>query len=160
MDHDLRCQCGQVQWRIAGHVTGRRLMCYCVDCQAFQHHLGCADRGLDSSGGTDILQTLPEAVTLAQGVDHIAVLRLGPKGLLRWYATCCNTPIANTIATPKFAFAGMILPPDAPGFGPIRARVNTLGARTPIKEQGTAAAGIAVLWRAGWARVTGAWRRT
>jgi hypothetical protein len=34
-------------------------------------------------------------------------MRLSDKGLLRWYARCCNTPIANTPANYKASFAGI-----------------------------------------------------
>ena len=33
-------------------------------------------------------------------------MQLKPKGLIRWYASCCNTPIANTI-NGKMAFNGV-----------------------------------------------------
>lgn len=28
--------------------------------------------------------------------------------MLRWYASCCNTPIGNTMADPKVSFIGLI----------------------------------------------------
>jgi hypothetical protein len=66
----------------------------------------------------------------------LACIRLRPKGLLRWYARCCRTPIGNTLATPKLSFVGLLhscLGPDHESldevFGPVTARVHTDGAR-------------------------------
>ncbi len=47
------------------------------------------------------------------------------KGLMRWYASCCNTPIGNTMATSAMPFIGLIHACiDAPtgALGPIRGR--------------------------------------
>ena len=34
-------------------------------------------------------------------------MRLGPNGLYRWYATCCNAPFGNTLKSPKLPFVGI-----------------------------------------------------
>lgn len=86
--------------------TVNRLVCYCDDCQAFAHHLGRADL-LDPRGGTDIVQLAPSSLRFERGTDRIACLRLRPKGLYRWYATCCNTPLGNTLA-PSVPFVGIV----------------------------------------------------
>ena len=80
----------------------------CDDCQTYAHHLGRADDILDSAGGTDVYQTTPSRVVIETGHEHLRCLRLSPKGLLRWYAGCCNTPIANALNLPKLPFAGVI----------------------------------------------------
>ena len=77
-------------------------------------------------------------------------------GLMRWYARCCNTPIANTLPNPRrLPFIGVILPPGTQGFGPVTAQVNTAAARTPIRSHGFAAAAAALVGRALKARLTG-----
>lgn len=43
-----------------------------------------------------------------QGTEHLACMRLTDKGMLRWYTTCCNTPIGNTMANFKVSFVGLI----------------------------------------------------
>ena len=86
--------------------TVNRVICYCDDCQAFAHQLGRADL-LDSNGGTDIVQVAPASPHIRQGQDKIAALRLSPKGLYRWHARCCNTPVGNTLsAVPSLRRAG------------------------------------------------------
>jgi hypothetical protein len=118
---DLRCRCGQVEGRLenAARETVSRVLCYCDDCQAYIHHLGRADL-LDAHGGTDIVQVAPASLAYVRGNDHIAGVRLKPKGLHRWYASCCKTPLGNT-AGPGIPFVGIVAqafrsPDDA--FGP------------------------------------------
>jgi hypothetical protein len=112
MTHDveLSCRCGEVHgWlRGAAPSTVNRALCYCDDCQAFLHHIGRADV-LDERGGTDIVQVAPRAVSFDKGAERIAGVRLAPKGMYRWYASCCKTPLGNT-RTPALPFIGM--PPE------------------------------------------------
>ena len=107
-DAAFQCRCGQVSGRVrdASSRSVNRVVCYCDDCQAFLHHLRRADL-LDAHGGTDIVQVAPAAFTVERGAEHIAGLRLGPKGLYRWYASCCNTPLGNT-TKPSIPFVGAV----------------------------------------------------
>ena len=63
---------------------------------------------LDAAGGTDIFQMPPAGVKITAGADAMRCLRLSDKGVLRWYADCCRTPIANTAARPGFPVAAVI----------------------------------------------------
>jgi hypothetical protein len=105
---EVRCRCGEVR----GTVTDpspqavNRVTCYCDDCQAFLHQLGRADL-LIAKGGSDIVQVAPAALSFTQGRDRIVGLRLKPDGLYRWYASCCNTPVGNTL-TPAVPFVGLL----------------------------------------------------
>ena len=105
---ELRCRCGEVRGFVADASprTVNRVVCYCADCQAFAHQLGRADL-LDAQGGSDIVQLAPASLTFVQGQDRIVGLRLTPKGLFRWYTSCCHTPVGNT-ATPAIPFVGII----------------------------------------------------
>lgn len=105
---ELRCRCGKVHAVVKDPSprTVNRVICYCADCQAFAHQLGRADL-LDRHGGTDIVQVAPASLTFIQGQDKIAGLRLSPKGLYRWYARCCNTPVGNTVS-PSIPFVGLV----------------------------------------------------
>ena len=47
-------------------------------------------------------------VSFTSGIEHLACLSLTEKGLLRWYAKCCNTPICNTARNWKVPYVGMI----------------------------------------------------
>jgi hypothetical protein len=105
---ELRCRCGQVQGIVsnASPDTVNRVVCYCDDCQAFAHHVKRADL-LDAHGGSDIVQVAPCTLSFDRGVDRIVGVRLGPKGLYRWYTSCCNTPVGNTVS-PAIPFVGII----------------------------------------------------
>lgn len=107
-DAQLSCRCGVVRGvtRDAGPRTVNRVVCYCDDCQAFLHHLRRTDL-LDDHGGTDIVQLAPASLTFDRGTDRITGLRFGPKGLFRWYTTCCRTPIGNTVG-PAIPFVGVV----------------------------------------------------
>lgn len=107
-DVEIQCRCGQVHgWvRDASPETSNRVVCYCRDCQAYLHHLGRADL-LDAHGGTEIAQVAPSTVAFDRGAEHIAAVRLTEKGLHRWYARCCNTPLGNTL-TPGLPFVGLV----------------------------------------------------
>jgi hypothetical protein len=107
-DVELHCRCGEVR----GHVKGaspeavNRVVCYCDDCQAYLHHLRRTDL-LDAHGGTDIVQVAPASLSFDRGVHRITGMRLSPKGLYRWYASCCKTPLGNTVG-PAIPFVGIV----------------------------------------------------
>src|SRR5688572_16916507 len=107
-DLELECKCGAVHGLARGVSAAsiNRVVCLCADCQSFAHHLGRADL-LDSRGGSDIIQLAPAAVSFDRGTDKIAAIRLGPKGPFRWYATCCKTPLGNTVK-PSLPFVGIV----------------------------------------------------
>ena len=136
MNHRLQCQCGA----LAGHVshidTALRGVCYCRDCRAYSHHLGKQAEVHDSFGGAEFVATQAKHVSLTEGTQHLACLSLSGKGLLRWYAKCCNTPIANTTRNWKLSYVGIVhscLKADAASFERafprLQMRVNTGGAR-------------------------------
>jgi hypothetical protein len=108
LDLPLRCRCGHVRGmaREVSPSAGFRFVCYCEDCQAFARFLQRPDV-LDAAGGTDIFQMASGRVMLTAGTDAVRCLRFSSK-VLRWYAHCCRTPIANTAATPRFPIVGVI----------------------------------------------------
>ena len=67
-----------------------------------------ADDLLDAHGGTDIVQVAPASLKFVQGQRRIIGLRLTSNGLFRWYASCCNTPVGNTLS-PAVPFVGIIV---------------------------------------------------
>jgi hypothetical protein len=107
-DLRLRCRCGQVRGvaRKVAPSAGLRFLCYCKDCQAFARFLGRPDI-LDAAGGTDIFQMPAGCVTLTAGRDALRCISFSGK-VLRWYAGCCRTPIANTAASPRFPVVALI----------------------------------------------------
>jgi hypothetical protein len=131
-DLPLSCRCGTVRG-IAHRVspeTGNHVVCYCDDCQAFARFLGRDRELLDARGGAEIFQVSQGEIELTHGVDHVACVRLTPKGLVRWYASCCDTPIGNTVATRQVPFIGVVrefLPGPVADevLGPVCAYVHT-----------------------------------
>jgi hypothetical protein len=168
MNHPLQCQCGEVK----GYVIpskAQRVVCYCKDCQAFARYLKREKEILDVNGGSDIVQTLPMNVVFTEGTRKLACMRLSDKGLLRWYADCCKTPIGNTAADSKFSFIGLIhncletagKSVDA-SFGPIKARIHTQSATGNPKPrtEGALAAIFNIVGRLIGARISGNYKRT
>jgi hypothetical protein len=145
--HPLRCRCGTLQGHVAEPRRAMgRAVCYCKDCQAFARFLGRADEVLDLHGGTDIVAMHPQHVALTQGLDALACVSLSPRGLLRWYASCCRTPIGNTSRNPKTAYAGLVHTclegagvPIERSFGAVGMRLNTASASSPVPERSRAA---------------------
>ncbi len=126
----LKCQCGAVTGEVR-NVTpeyGSRLICHCRSCQDFANHIGAGDQTLDAQGGSDIYQTNPAQISFHSGREHLRCLRLKPKGTTRWYTSCCNTPIGNTMNA-KMPFVGMIHTIMGEGreaaTGPVRMHVQT-----------------------------------
>lgn len=126
-DVPLRCRCGRMQGTalaVAGE-AGNRVVCYCDDCQAYARHLG-VDGIVDPHGGTDIFQMTPAQLRIGAGLDQLRCVRLSEKGLMRWYAGCCRTPVGNTLAAPAVPFVGIVHPfMDFAGVG--RSRDDVLG---------------------------------
>lgn len=136
MNHPLRCRCGNLKGHVSHPERASRGVCYCKDCQAFAHFLGTTGDILDEMGGTDVVATLPKYVSFTQGVEALACMSLSETGMLRWYASCCNTPIGNTPRDFRVAHVGLVHtcledPPRSldDDFGPVRMRVNTKSAR-------------------------------
>ena len=135
-NHPLRCRCGTLRGYVSHPENVSRGVCYCKDCQAFAHFLGKADDILDEMGGTDVVATLPKYLSFTQGFNALACMSLTDHGMLRWYASCCNTPIGNTPRDFKTSHVGLIHTcledPSKTlegSFGPIRMRVNTKHAK-------------------------------
>ncbi len=107
---ELGCQCGKITGVMRTEPKGsvNHICCYCIDCQTFSKHLDANTITLNEHGGTAIIQASPATLAIHTGSEHLKCLRLSPKGLTRWYAGCCNTPIANTMSNGKIPFAGVI----------------------------------------------------
>ena len=138
----LRCRCGSIQGNVdARHLYGRAV-CYCKDCQAFARFLGSPEQILNKQGGTEIVAILPAAVQITAGLDKLACMSLSDRGLLRWYAGCCRTPIGNTPRDRSTPYVGLIracLPGIDDSFGPLKIAINTSSANGKVKATPVAA---------------------
>jgi hypothetical protein len=107
-DIKLSCKCGNVSG-IAHDITpesGNHIVCYCEDCQSFANYLG-SESTLDEHNGTDIFQTSYANIEITSGSELLRCITLKPKGLIRWYTSCCKTPVGNTVSG-KWPFIGVI----------------------------------------------------
>ena len=95
----LKCSCGKVRGKTKdiNERSGTRITCCCDDCQAFTEYLNQESSVLDQYGGTDIFQMPISNIKITEGTDQLSSLRLSSKGMYRWYAKCCNTPIGNSM---------------------------------------------------------------
>jgi hypothetical protein len=120
----LRCECGRVQGRVETDQVYVRATCYCKDCQAYARWL---DRPgvADAQGGTDMVAMNPAGVHITAGSEQIACMSLSGKGILRWYAACCRTPLGNTPRDGRVAYVGVV----AMGLWPAREMDAAFGPR-------------------------------
>ncbi len=145
--------------------AGFRLICYCKDCQAFARFLDRADV-LGAAGGTDIFQMPPGRVTFTAGTDALRCLRFSSR-VLRWYADCCRTPLANTAATPRFPIVALIhsfMSDETNGhardevIGPRLCRIYERSATGPLPPNAPPPPSLKVFARRG-AKLLGWWAR-
>ena len=153
----IRCTCGRLRGALEGVDHGRgglRLSCLCLDCRTYAHLLGRADDILDPYGGTDIIQVAPAQVRIEAGHDALRCTRLTGKGLFRWNARCCDTPIGNTMSSRRVPFIGVAticvdLDDDARDerIGPSRATVNAPPGQTALPPNAGRGSQLSVVFR-------------
>jgi hypothetical protein len=140
-DIDVRCRCGMLRGKAlaVSTETGSRVICYCRDCQAFARFLGTPGI-LDAQGGSDVFQLTHSQLRIDTGSDKLACVRLSERGLLRFYAGCCRTPIGNTVARARAPLFVIVRPFMQPGegrtldqvLGPVSLHLQTKGATSPV----------------------------
>lgn len=141
----VQCHCGAWAADVARFPaqTPGRVGCYCDDCQSYLIHLGRTDL-LDAAGMSEVVPVYPCNIIIARGKEHMRCLRLGPKGLYRWYAACCTSPIGNFVPgmpwmglfAHTFAHLGPRYLEDT--LGPVKSRIMGKYAKAPTPP-GTAA---------------------
>ena len=78
------------------------VVCHCADCRSAYTHLGLAD-----PEKVGILQTTQDRIHITQGGENLRVFRHTPRGALRWYATCCDTPLFYTPLKARLVHVGV-----------------------------------------------------
>ncbi|HVF65894.1 MAG TPA: DUF6151 family protein [Casimicrobiaceae bacterium] len=166
MNHRLQCRCGKLTGTVAEPASAIRAICYCNDCRAYAFHLGTPNAVLDANGGTSVVATQGRHVAIDKGAEHLACVSLSPKGLLRWYALCCTTPIANTPRDWRLPYVGLVhnglAKPLEASFPAAQMPVNASKLRNRPSRPGLR--GFLALTRFGgrmiFARLTGRYRTT
>lgn len=154
-DLPIRCRCGALRgWvRDVSPATCTHAVCLCDDCQAYMKFLGAVNL-LDVNGGTELTQVAQNHVELTLGRENLGCVRLSHRGMFRWYAKCCNTPIANTLGAQSL-FAGVVhaclgTPADGrpltAAIGPIRGRVQAKFGKGPLPADAHRFASLGVIW--------------
>jgi hypothetical protein len=168
MTHPLRCRCGTLQGELLRPGKTLRAVCYCIDCRTYAHALSEDARTLDEHGGTEVVATQARYVRFSAGAGSLACISLTGRGLLRWYASCCRTPVANTPRDMRLPYAGVMhtclgtVQERSAAFGPVRMRVNTRQAAGAIAPPrfGQSAALLRIGPGLVWSRLSGSWRDT
>jgi hypothetical protein len=106
---DLECFCGSLKGKlqVVSNKKSFHVHCLCKDCQNFASYLGNEDKILDEYGGSELFQTYPSYMKITEGKENLACIQLREKGIMRWYASCCNAPVANTMLSAKMPFIGL-----------------------------------------------------
>ena len=167
-DYRFACRCGHLQGTLLRDAQATRLTCYCSDCQTYAHALGNAAQVLNAQGGTEVVATLQQHLVFTSGTESLACMSLSPNGLLRWYASCCNTPIASITRDPKLSYVGIVhtclgdASARAAAFGPASFPVNTKHAKGHVatNSPGTLLRMARIIGAVVGARLSGAWKHS
>lgn len=155
------CNCGALQGCITalGVQSGTHVGCFCQDCRAAQLYFGQPD---PAPGPVDILQMSPEEIRFEKGAEYLALMQLSPRGMLRWYAKCCNAPLATTARTAKVPFAGFVTNRfvDPGGLGPITTRGFVPQPDGRQKHENLRYAAVGMLRRLSKSWLSGSWKNT
>lgn len=100
----IACDCKKVTGQLANvspH-TVSRAVCYCAFCRAFHDYLGGTQSRL-TTGGVDVFNISPKNVSLDTGSEQLSCVQLSKKGAIRYFSSCCHTPLFTTTPNPKIA---------------------------------------------------------
>ena len=158
---DLTCECGSFHatLREIDPKRGTHLRCHCADCRAAYRILR---PNVEPRGGIHIYQTDPDKIDIIKGQEHFECLQLSPKGMLRWYASCCDTPLINTTRSAKMPFAGVLTATanDPHVFGAVIAEANIKGTDGKVQHKGMTRMVIRLFSRMISTRISGRWKET
>ena len=159
---DYSCRCGAFAAEVDITPAAIRAVCYCPSCRAFAEQTDATD-ALDPAGGSDLFQVAPEQIRFLRGAENLTWMQMTEKGPARWYTTCCNSPIANTLLTRAIPFATLmshrLAHPEA--LPPVGVRVFRKYATGRVPDDGMGSA--ALYWnfarRAVRSRLNGGWKK-
>ncbi|UWQ17287.1 GFA family protein [Jannaschia sp. M317] len=153
------CTCGQLRGEITDISPSAytNIVCHCEDCRSAYTHLGLAD-----PEKVGILQTTQDRIHITQGGEFLRVFRLSAKGALRWFATCCDTPLFYTPLKPRMVHVGIntdrLDTPDAVGAVMAEGFIPAPGGKQRHKGLGRMAGRMVTRMAA--KNLSGEWRNT
>ncbi len=134
---EISCRCKAVRGQLDPKAVtdGIHIACYCKDCRAYARLKG-EENALEPGGGVGMLQTTIDRLEISHGTDQLACQQFGEKTPLRWYAKCCDAPIALSMPNPGVAHLSVptTAVEDETLLGPVRSRVNLGSATAPVSE--------------------------
>jgi len=167
---NVSCACGEVKATIQA-TCPMRLVCYCDDCQAYAqwiqqerqntpHNNKSTSKLVDEFGGTYVMHVFKSELKITSGEENLKVVtktRVRKMSLMRIYASCCGTPLFNTVPSGTLispmvgVFWNSILEANClrgeisrgsvftkdvhPDFGPIYARIFSEKAKSPLPKE-------------------------
>lgn len=158
-DIAFKCSCGGLTGTLRGVTpqSGTHAVCFCTSCRAGEVYGGQPD---PEPAPVRIFQTTPDLVQIVSGAEHLGVFSFGEKNLLRWQATCCGTPLFNTMRSAKMAFVGIrtnCLADTAP-LGPVVARGFVPKQNGKMRHEGLHIMIWRMVKRSTVARLSGRWK--
>lgn len=158
---EFSCSCGGLQGNIESQAvkTGTHSVCYCADCRAGELYFDQPD---PAPGPVDLFQTTPDALTITQGHENLGLMRLSPRGTMRWFAKCCNEPMFNTTPSRKLPFVGIKAETlkDPSRIGPVVGKTFMPRPGGKPTHKGMARLVWNIITRMGAAGLSGRWRNT
>ncbi|WP_345725514.1 DUF6151 family protein [Qipengyuania mesophila] len=88
---------------------GDYVVCHCTDCRDLVRHFGHEARLLDAHGGTALYQSRCARMRIDRGRERLAELHMTEGPTLRWYASCCDTPLFNTYRNGRIPYVTTLL---------------------------------------------------
>lgn len=139
--------------------SGTPAICHCDSCVRAQRYFGVKATRAE---GVAVFQTTPDRFRIEAGSEHLALARLTPKGTYRWFASCCNTQIAVSSTTPKFAFISPVqtIFEDTAPLGRIRTHAFVPQSGGADKHTRLMPAVVALMARSLSALTSGRWKDT
>ncbi|MEM7643874.1 MAG: DUF6151 family protein [Pseudomonadota bacterium] len=156
---DFACSCGRLQGEVrdVSPQAYTNIVCHCDDCRSAYTHLGKAD-----PEKVGILQTTQDRVRITAGGENLRVFRNTPNGPLRWYATCCDTPLFYTMPKARLVHVGVnsdrLADPSAIGPVQVEGFVPTPSGKPKHKNAGRMV--LRMMSRMAAKNLSGDWRKS
>jgi hypothetical protein len=153
------CRCGRLRGRVrdVAPAAASHIICHCADCRSAYTHLGLAD-----PEKVGILQTTQDRIEIDAGGEALCVLRLSKRGALRWYASCCDTPLFYTPLKAWMVHVGLNADrlDEREAAGPVIAEAFLPTKDGKPRHKGAGRMAVRMLTRMASQALSGAWRRS